>query len=47
MEQEHNWVPTDNQGYAMECTKCSIFISYYENEEWNKQQSLPCEGKEE
>lgn len=32
----HVFEPTDNQGYAMECTSCGKPISIYENEEWNQ-----------
>jgi hypothetical protein len=32
----HVFEPTDNQGYAMQCTSCGKSISIYRKKEWDQ-----------
>lgn len=39
---KHQWEPTDNQGYAMQCQQCGENISFANNKEWNSKLHGTC-----
>ena len=39
---KHEWEPTDNQGYSMECLNCGLHIGIQDTEEWNKHLNAEC-----
>lgn len=39
---EHEWAPTDSQGYSMECLRCGIRICIYDTEGWDHAIYSPC-----
>lgn len=40
----HDWLPTDTQGYSMECGKCGEYISISDDKRWNRSIDAKCKG---